>query len=486
MPEDILSKVKEVMRSGFPEGAEIEDSVLTELAQKCMSEIGPYRPYGGATSFTEIDAAKVAQEFASKIDEQSYMLRSIVDNITSKEDLDAAQKVAAIKSAASEFETRMTNLDSGSKTILQKIKNLFHKEDNIEPRFKELPSVGGFKIYKDSQGQLRWLSLSSNAFKDRDEELFTTKALEEAIEHADKEAERGPLLVYHVPSAEIGQCDFQALAGRFLVESGTFDNTPLGSKAVEYFVKSDEDFQVSIGYQFHPGDEEDGVYDWLRILERSVLPHGAAANPWTSFKVLGEKDMNEKKLTVFKDMFGDELAAKIVADAEDKTKELEATISFKESDTEFGEITDVKEEAVRPSLNHIHGTLSHTHLVTPGYKHAHDGGPEFATPAEEEEKVEDTPMVKLASFLATLSDKMDSMEEKIKELSVSEDEKISNILRPVWQPPTTVRPTEAEDNLLSDQEKAKEVLGGLEDKEEDANPASVYVKDWLRGNVRAN
>src|SRR6185295_5191606 len=171
----------------------------------------------------------------------------------------------------------------------------------------------GFKVFQDKEGKYRWLSFSSNAFEDNQKELFTTPALEEAVEHADKTGERGPLLYFHVKSAEIGQCDFQAVQGRFLVESGTFNDTPLGQKALEYLLTTDEEQQVSLGFKYRLGDELDRQYDWFRFNERSVLPSGLAANNYTKFLVLGEEDpMNPVKEAKLKEVFGEDMTKEII------------------------------------------------------------------------------------------------------------------------------------------------------------------------------
>ncbi len=150
-----------------------------------------------------------------------------------------------------------------------------------------LAARSGFKIFADQDGDLRWLGFSSNAFEDKDGELFTTKALEADVARGDASEERGPLRVFHVPDADIGSCDFQAVIGRFLVESGKFDETEKGQRAVEYFRKhSDVKWGMSIGYEYKPGDREDGVYDFVHITERSVLPLDVAANPWTAYQIL--------------------------------------------------------------------------------------------------------------------------------------------------------------------------------------------------------
>src|SRR3972149_10642259 len=115
------------------------------------------------------------------------------------------------------------------------------------------------------------------------------------------------------------------VVGRILVEAGTFADTPRGEKALAYFLAHpDEDLKMSHGYRYKSADRADGVYEWLEIVERSVLPGAAAANPWTQFLA---KEVNmpldETKRKALESVFGADEAAAIIAAAEQKTKELE-------------------------------------------------------------------------------------------------------------------------------------------------------------------
>lgn len=518
----------------------IEGGVATALAEKCYDEVY-WRPYGGATSFVEIDSKKQADKYNYAVEDTTYQLRAIIENITSSDELGTADaKAAAIAQAASDFRSRVNSLslEEDSKSLWDKVKSLIlHEEKVIKKeggkwvlyskdgkkklgthetradavaqeraieanKIKETQTAtkGGFKVFKDKDGNLRWLSYSSNAFEDTDKELFTTEALEEAVEYADKTKERGPLLVYHVPTTEIGHCDFQAVEGRFLIESGTFDDTPLGLKAAEYFASSDKERQVSIGFEYYDGDELDGVYDWLRIKERSVCPYGAAANPWTLFQTIGGKELNDKKKEDLIDIFGPELAGAAIAQASDATKELEGKgIKFKETKKEDDDEEDEdKKYPNKKELLELHATIKslpesvlrttlETQLVAlNGGKAIEEETPvETTTPAAE--AVLGTAQVeKLGTVLAELITKVDELgsvkeavtqlQSQVKELQASEDEKIAN----AWSPKLAritgdgiVRPTESKDNVV---QTAKEFVEGL-NPDADANPALAYVKD---------
>jgi hypothetical protein len=141
-----------------------------------------------------------------------------------------------------------------------------------------------FTVYKDASGSDRWLSVSSTAYRDRDQEIVSTKALSGAVMLADASGYRGPLRFWHVSGADFGDCDYQATAqdGRFLIESGTF-RSPALAAAVKARCS---DYQISIGFT-HPANEPDpsGVFHHIAIFERSLVPKGRAANPFTQVQL---------------------------------------------------------------------------------------------------------------------------------------------------------------------------------------------------------
>lgn len=518
-------------RKGFPLPKSVEDAKkeyhelhpLTE-GEKCgmCDEAMPamYNPFGGATSFAEMDEWSLNQAMAEYSRETTDRYQMLMNNIMNNEMLSPTDKATAAGALTKELQERIASpdneeLDEEKWEVLEgdeddhkslgfwdkflkafakkktKVKSL-ENENNVS-----LPANRGFKVYRDLEGDLRWLSLSSNAFEDLDKELFTTKALEEAIEHSDKTGERGPLLIYHVPSAEVGQCDYQAMAGRFLVESGTFDDTPLGRKAVEYFTNSDEEHQVSIGYEYHLGDEEDGIYEWTRIKERSVCPYGAAANPWTDFKVIGDNPMDERKAATLEKIFGKELAAGVISSAEERTKELEATTKFKEVKTEDAPIwtvtgstleeaqaalKDVFEKAKKPMTPEEEAAMKKDMAAKKeGSEETLTVDTSGVTPAFSGEQL--TQLATLITDLSTqveeltgMSDAVKELQAQVKALTVSDDEKVSNIITPRWNPATGLRPTENDGNVITDPTAIKALTN---DDQLPKDPAAAYVHDLL-------
>lgn len=143
-------------------------------------------------------------------------------------------------------------------------------------------SDSGFMVYKQNDGAYRWLLISSNAFRDRDGEIVSTKALVNDCERADTEKDYGPLRWWHVPGIDIGQCDFNMVHGRMLIESGTFDDPEIGER-----VKEEQDkLEISIGFT-HPSSEPDseGVFNSIRRFERSLVPKGRVSNRFTAVLV---------------------------------------------------------------------------------------------------------------------------------------------------------------------------------------------------------
>lgn len=143
-------------------------------------------------------------------------------------------------------------------------------------------------VIKQKDGTYRWVLLSSNSFEDRDQEIVSQKALERDVERADADKEYGPLRWWHVKGLDIGDCDFNMVYGRVLVESGTFRDWRYG-EAVERRAK---ELGASIGFH-HPASEPDaeGVFYNIRRYERSLLPRAFASNPFTSVQLVKESAM---------------------------------------------------------------------------------------------------------------------------------------------------------------------------------------------------
>ena len=141
---------------------------------------------------------------------------------------------------------------------------------------------GQVSVFKDLAGNWRWVLFSSTAYRDLEGEIVSRKSIMNDINRSEKDGDFGPLRWWHMPGVDIGDCDWRALHGTVLLESGTFRD-PQVAKAVKANAKS---LQCSIGF-YHPPSEPDGegVFHNIRTYERSLVPAGRAANPFTKLFV---------------------------------------------------------------------------------------------------------------------------------------------------------------------------------------------------------
>lgn len=175
-----------------------------------------------------------------------------------------------------------------------------------------------FTVFKDDTDAYRWLARTTTAYRDRDGEIITTKALEDDAQRMTATKQYGPLRYWHIgkpdpfhPTApwgkgvDIGDCDYSTVIGRTSIESGTFKSHAIGAA----FARSAGDYELSPGF-FHPLDEpnEDGEYDAIHRFERSVVPikYGRASNLFTGMTVkehaMDQKTYDMRVKTFLEDM----------------------------------------------------------------------------------------------------------------------------------------------------------------------------------------
>lgn len=232
-----------------------------------------------------------------------------------------------------------------------------------QPRGGPFESTDKLTIFKDASGKYRWVSFSSSAFRDRDKEIVSTKALADDVARADADGKYGPLRFWHEPGLDIGYTDFNAMEGRVLVESGGFHDERIGEALKGY----QDELGLSIGFT-HPADEPDasGTYHNIRRFERSIVPADKASNLLTQFVVKEEGiNMEDTKKNLLEKLIGTELAAKWIGKAQETEKAAEdAGLKFKEEQGEhshgFGlppaaevkaEATGLTEDAVKALIN---------------------------------------------------------------------------------------------------------------------------------------
>jgi hypothetical protein len=256
----------------------------------------------------------------------------------------------------------------------------------------------------------RWVSYSTNAFKDREREILSTDALYKSVDRMDARQSYGPLRFWHVgdvylpppdqwdtayalKGVDLGQCDYCAVHDRVLIESGTFKSAVIA----EHVMKSANDLAISAGFTHPPGQPEisGGVYTDVNIFERSLLPRGKAANELTGVLVTKELNMNIKaeKLAALKALLGNDHDAvvKVLGGAEAIMKEAAGqNLSFKELGAKLGDKDAPVPDALINALKEI-GIIEDKAAPAP----ATDGDPEdvtepLETPGEPPDPEDDT------------------------------------------------------------------------------------------------
>lgn len=157
---------------------------------------------------------------------------------------------------------------------------------NIRRVKASLDETATLSVFKAQNGQWRWIIRSGSAFLDRDREIFSRKALIDAVERNRERGYYGPLRWWHCgeidtvarkagPGLDIGDCDFSGVIGRTLVESGTFHDERYARAAQQHATN----LKASLGVVYKPLDiSADRVYDRLDIVERSLCPADKARN----------------------------------------------------------------------------------------------------------------------------------------------------------------------------------------------------------------
>lgn len=156
---------------------------------------------------------------------------------------------------------------------------------------KEL-DANPFTAYKDMTGRWRWIVRSSSAFEDRDQETVSLKALEGATRKMDARGKYGILDWWHTPAA-LGTCDFSAMHGLMLVESGNFKSEALGERISAAIANKEFDPAVSLMFAHNePGPQvvPGRVFDDIEIIQRSLLPAERASNIATTVQIINLAD----------------------------------------------------------------------------------------------------------------------------------------------------------------------------------------------------
>jgi len=207
------------------------------------------------------------------------------------------------------------------KAVITKRLDGFRKKYKIG-EFAE-KALSGFKALPDG----KWFGWWTTAYEDREQEIFATKAIEEFVDWVQEKGIKLPLWYWHSP-VDLGQAEVVDIVGRIGIAAGTLNDWGLTfAKAFEEHPELGS--HMSHKFLWLEKAKDDGVYQWFRTLELSVLPGAVAANLGTSFE--GGMEMKEATKKALVELLGEEKTEEYLKAAENKDKELEAAgIAFKE------------------------------------------------------------------------------------------------------------------------------------------------------------
>ena len=207
---------------------------------------------------------------------------------------------------------------------LTKLRALYTSEKMPMPAEK----AASFRVFKDAAGRHRWVAQSSTAYQDRDQEIVSTKALSDDCAFADAHQSYGPLRWWHTPGLDLGDCDFNAMHGKVLIESGTFRSPAIAQKVAA----AADALEISLGFLHLPSEPDaSGVFHHIRKFERSLVPRGKASNRFTAFRVKESRMFDPTKVAALKTLgFSDDDITSLQAQAEATEKAAtEQQVAFK-------------------------------------------------------------------------------------------------------------------------------------------------------------
>jgi hypothetical protein len=143
------------------------------------------------------------------------------------------------------------------------------------------PVQSGFKLFKSSDGSLRFFTVFTNNFKDKTGEIITEEAHKEYVNWATQTGLYPDLWLWHSGvKSKWGKADWVDYCDGFVAASGVIDS----DKYELAETLSKEDLSVSHGF-LALVDNAKGLIKQYRTFEISPLPGFAAANDYTSFTI---------------------------------------------------------------------------------------------------------------------------------------------------------------------------------------------------------
>lgn len=261
-----------------------------------MAEADP-RPYAGIYSFADYDREEDSREVEMALSIVYSRFERISENILQSNELSASAKADRLEALAGEFRTRIEAAAADPDTAW--------KDAPTESGYTDpTDDPGTFVHFRDNDGELRWVTVHTNKFKDRGGEIFSDAAHREYVEHVQATGDYPVLRFWHIPrndqrpvyrsSLDLGKADLVAYdSNGFVVASGKFypDMLDVAERVATQF----KDLGCSHGFTYRASDLKDGVISRYRTFEVTILPRPFEANTLTMAAIGREADMFDQK-----------------------------------------------------------------------------------------------------------------------------------------------------------------------------------------------
>lgn len=218
---------------------------------------------------------------------------------------------------------------------------------NIKRRFGVYDTLtSGFKAISESA----WIAVYTNNFKDLEGEIITADAHDRYIQRVEKGFTPPPeLWVWHMPGTRVGEAKGVWRQGHIVCAYGSFDATPAGKKAAQFFAKGGN-YEMSHGFTFPQWGFKEGIYHDYNTFEISVLPTGRAANSFTAFEEVLTMPMTKEREDFLRRVLSDDADSIIKAfnDAESAADSAaKSGLEFKEKHSDYADLTEETTEAAK-------------------------------------------------------------------------------------------------------------------------------------------
>lgn len=268
---------------------------------------------------------KAAEDADDKAEEDTAEV-VVVEDEAAPEDVPAEDPEYPVD--ANEPSDEMQAEDEEEEKSLSRARRLWARIEPLLGLKQPKPDLNtSFKVKGD-----HWVALWSNNFEDRDGEIFTQKAIDHYVARVDAGITPPPALsIWHLDEKHyIGQADWVAREGHFLVAAGRFTTAPQAVK--DYYRKHAKETSLSHGFTF-PAKSFDGKhYHEFNTFEISLLPRGAEANSYTSLEGVKAMAFDERKRNYLKEIgYSEQEVAQMEADIHARGKSHEAAgVAFKD------------------------------------------------------------------------------------------------------------------------------------------------------------